>query len=419
MRASLAGILVVLVACSPGKTEVRFEGTDDEILNPERGLFTIGDLVSGDDFSGVRAQGSTVSYVLVRLDAFRAAPLTGAFVAELDAGFARARAAGVKVLLRFAYNFEQGGPDAPRDVILNHLAQLAPVLHRNADVITALEAGLIGAWGEWHSSTNGLEDPADRRAIVDALLAAVPPSRSVMVRTPMIKREVGGAARIGHHNDCFLASDSDLGTYATPIEDWKRAVAEDGLVAPVGGETCQPAPPRSDCTTALAELEALHWSLMSVAGSREVWQTWTDDGCRDEIERRLGYRFRLERVLHDDTARAGRLFEVEVQLENEGFAAPFNERPVFLVLDGGGQRVALPVAEDPRRWRPGAETTFTARVALPDDLPAGVYTLGLWLPDAEPTLQGRPEFAIRFANRDVWDDATGTNVIGTLSVDPG
>lgn len=436
MHTWLAGLIVVTVgACSPGitgsgagpqrvssdgHTEVRFDASDDALLNPERGLFTIGDLVSGFDFTEVRERGSTVSYVLVRLDEFRTQPLTYDFLTQLERGFGLARAAGVKILLRFAYNFDAGGADAPRDVILNHLNQLSPVLHRNADVIAAVEAGLIGAWGEWHSSTNGLENVADRRDIVDGLLAAIPSSRAVMVRTPMYKRDLSaaGLARIGHHNDCFLASDSDLGTYASPVDEWKRAVAEDGLTVPVGGETCQPAPPRSDCASALAELDALHWSLMSRGGSREVWQEWADGGCTAEIERRLGYRFRFVRAIHDDVVAPGGTLTLELQVKNDGFAAPYNERPVFVVLAGGGVRVALPVDQDPRRWRPGEETRFTARVTVPDDLVPGEYHLGLWLPDAAPTLQARPDFAIRFANPEVWDEATGTNLIGTIMIEP-
>ena len=40
----------------------------------------------------------------------------------------KARETGVKLIIRFAYNWEQGEPDAPKDRIISHMEQLKPVL---------------------------------------------------------------------------------------------------------------------------------------------------------------------------------------------------------------------------------------------------------------------------------------------------
>jgi hypothetical protein len=415
----------------PGQIEVAFEPTDEDFANPERGLFSIGNLVSGYDFALGRRDGSTVSYVVVRLDAFRDSALPASLLASLDDGFARARAAGVKVLVRFVYNFEAGGEDAPLPVVLGHLDQLAPVLHDHADVIVALQAGLIGAWGEWHSSTSGLDEPAARRAIVEAALDALPPSRTVLLRAPMDKAESWAgpmtaedafsgspAGRIGHHNDCFLASDSDKGTYADPIETWKDYVAHDGRYVPVVAETCRLNPPRSECQSALAEMARLHTSLLARAGSREVWDSWRAGGCVEEISRRLGYRFRLIRARLGEAVAPGGVLAVELHLHNDGFAAPFNPRPVHAVLEGHGRRLTAALELDPRRWAAGEDSRLDLALRLPADLPAGDYRLSLWLPDPEPALADRPDYAIRFANREVWDAAAGTNTVATIVVDP-
>jgi len=57
----------------------------------------------------------------------------------------------------------------------------------------------------------------------DALIAALPPGRSLQFRqpadlqrwypTPADASTTGAQARIGLHNDCFLADDTDVGTY--------------------------------------------------------------------------------------------------------------------------------------------------------------------------------------------------------------
>src|SRR5207247_8134345 len=107
----------------------------------------------------------------VRLDAHRDSALPSTLLDGLTAGFAGARAAGIKILPRFVYNDRQGDPDASLPQILAHIAQLAPVLRAEADVIAALEAGFVGAWGEWHHSTHPI-DRAARTEILAALLAA-------------------------------------------------------------------------------------------------------------------------------------------------------------------------------------------------------------------------------------------------------
>jgi hypothetical protein len=117
-------------------------------------------------------------------------------------------------------------PDALLARVLEHIGQLTPVLADNEDVIAVLQAGFIGAWGEWHSSTNDLDSDANKQTILTALLAALPPSRMAQVRTPVYKSKIFGTsladgeayagtskARTGHHTDCFLASSTDYGTY--------------------------------------------------------------------------------------------------------------------------------------------------------------------------------------------------------------
>lgn len=413
-----------------------FTESAEDFLNPERGFYDGVDLVGGGDFSDVRAAGRTLAYAGVHLDGFRDAPLSAAFLSDLEAGFADARAAGIKVVLRFVYNdgpYPDPEPDAPLARVLEHLQQLQPVLAANVDVIAVLQAGLIGAWGEWHSSTNGLTEPDARRDVLLGVLGALPASRATQVRSPTYKSDVFGdpiaeanaydgsdASRTGHHNDCFLASATDYGTYPDPVEDWKDYVAQDGRFAPVGGETCGLNAPRTDCAEATAELARLHWSFLNALYHPGVLDAWEAQGCAGEVSRRLGYRLALREARHSESVRPGGELVLELRLENVGWAALYNERPVFVVLDDGVAPVALPLAAaDPRRWEPGVEVTIAAQVAVPADLAPGSYRLALWLPDAAPGLRERPEYSVQLANDGVWDPVAGWNVlVESLSVVP-
>ena len=55
-----------------------------------------------------------------------------------------------------------------------------------------------------------------------------------------------------------------------------------------------------------------------------------------EMQKRLGYRLALTQTELPAMVRAGGSFTLTVDLENQGFAAPFNARPVFVVLRGAG-----------------------------------------------------------------------------------
>ena len=71
---------------------------------------------------------------------------------DIEAFFAKVRMAGIKLLLRFAYELSPTltGPSA--ETTLKHIRQLTPLLQRNKDVIYVLQCGFVGKFGEWHHS---------------------------------------------------------------------------------------------------------------------------------------------------------------------------------------------------------------------------------------------------------------------------
>ena len=142
-------------------------------------------------------------------------------------------------------------------------------------------------------------------------------------------------------------------------------------------------------------------------------QGFKDGGCFDDMQRRLGYRIELVSATYESIAHRGATLSFTVQLRNVGFAAMFNARPVLAVLSDGTTTHTTQLDVDPRTWAPGVPQTIGHTLVIPPSLPAGTYTLSLWLPDAAASIQQDPRFAVRFANDGVWDGARGYNVIGT------
>lgn len=410
-------------------TQRPFTASTADFPNPERGFYGQIDLVGETDYSSIKSKGLTLAYAAVHLDAYRTTDLPAKLLTDLEAGFVRVRAAGFKVILRFVYNDGPiGAPDASKARVLGHIAQLAPVLAKNDDVIAVLQAGFIGAWGEGHSSTNGLDVAAVRKEIYIATLNALPPTRMIQARTPMQKSAAYGgpmtaaaaftntpAARIGHHNDCFLASADDEGTYDNPIKTWMDFVASEGRFTPVGGETCGTNAPRSACANATTEMALLHWSFLNSLYHPDVLAGFTSGGCMNAIRRELGYRLALTSVGLTDAVAPGHDFGVDVSLDNLGYASPFNPRDVVLVLSSGNKTLTAKVAVDPRRWEKGPNH-FAASLRVPADVPPGKYTVSLLLSDPAPNIASRAEYAIQLANDGVWNAATGRNALGTIDV---
>jgi hypothetical protein len=408
---------------------VSFGEITTDFPNPERGFFRFSDLLPTTDFAAIRASGASLAYTRVMLDNFRTSPISQAFLDNLSLAFTKLRAAGLKAVVRFQYD-EAGGQDASRDQILAHIQQLKPILRQNSQLIATLQAGFIGAWAEWHTSANGLDqDTAAKSAILLALLDAVP-DRYVQIRTPKHKADIFGGsfpmadstafssnrfARVGHLNDAFLASDDDMGTYpGNAVAYWKSLVASETRFVPMGGEVLYN-PPRSSGVSALAEMALLHFSFLNQDYQQQVMDSWQQDGTYPEIRRRLGYRFVLRTASVASSAQPGQNLALNMQIENVGFAAMYNPRPVWLVLSNGLNRYEIPLngqTFDPRRWLPGTTIDLAAQVPIPATMAAGTYALSLWLPDPHADLRGDVRYAVRFANQGTWNATSGLNALG-------
>jgi hypothetical protein len=406
-----------------------YVASDAPLLNPERGFFTPYELPGTAGFSPVRATGNTLVHLNIRLDDWRETDIPQPVLDGLQTNFDDMREAGIKAIIRFAYNqgpYPDSEPDASKEQILRHIEQLTPLLQKNADVVAWLEAGFIGAWGEWHTSTHGLDNLTDKRDILNALIAAIP-NRYVQVRYPANIIEMfpnpddAAKAHVAHHNDCFLSSETDVGTYerdgVVTIERDKAYLAELTRFTPMSGETCAPNPPRSECESALSEMALLHFSAINEAYHKGILRSWEQGGCMEEVNNRLGYRLTLLSADFNERMRPGGVLSLTVILQNTGFASIINERPLYVVLVGRDDippyKIRLDV--DPRTWEPGT-ATFTSKLRIPSNISEGTYQLALWLPDGFESLQNSPLYAIQFANENVFDPSTGYNMLGAINV---
>ena len=183
--------------------------------------------------------GMTIGQFYVYLTDYSGRPLDDAILNRMESEFDAMRRAGVKALLRFAYETTNANPtNGPtREMVLRHIDQLRPLVEQNKDVLYVLQAGFVGAWGEWHSSVH-IRSDEDRAAVLRELLTLAPGDRFLQVRivpyksrlVPLITgqayrpldRELAyrdlPEARIGFHNDGVLAGASHGGSFGQGVE---------------------------------------------------------------------------------------------------------------------------------------------------------------------------------------------------------
>mgnify|MGYP001036960780 CR=1 FL=1 len=478
----------------PPADTATFIASDEDFPNPERGFFTYSETYA-DDYQPLdpnelktarteqqQANGgnfkiySTLVYRYFILRGFNDKPLSQDLLDKINADFGIARQAGVKLIIRFAYTtVTHSGNcpdvtacppygDAPKQIVLEHISQLKPVLQSNADVIAALQMGFIGIWGENYytdyfgdASGNGNgkyfdSNWKDRIDVLRAELDALPADRMVQVRFPQMKqRYVYGVdaptnsapltdaeaftgsdkARIGLHDDCFISSADDVGTYQNygnsnterggGTADLKLYAQKDNFYVVVGGETCSNLyTPQNSCEAegggVQTELSAMHFSFLNSAYDNDLNNMWQDGGCMDNIRKNLGYRLVLiDAIFPTAGGTPGHQMQIQINLKNVGYASPFNPRVAKLVMKNTstGKEFVYHLATNVQKWFPG-NVSIKEMVQINSDMPSGKYALFLFLPDPYESLANRPEYAVRFANQDVWDSTTGYNNLKSI-----
>ncbi len=414
------------------QSTIVYNGTDEIIFNPERGFSAYrSNPVTISFINTLKAQNVSVIQRIYTIPQYNDVPLPQSFLDIVGADLNTARQGGVKLVMRFSYTNNQNGEDAALDTILLHISQLTPLLQQNYDVINYIEAGFIGAWGEWYYSSHNLNNTADRRAVTLALLDALPVKRDVVVRTPDYKRKIfqvnepldsteafsgTDRSRVGAHNDCFVSDATDMGTYlSNDIEGDKDYLNQDNRYVPQGGETCCDCG-YAGCENSLIDLARMRYSVLNKDYNPDVLNRWITEGCMDEIKKRLGYRFELQQATISDSIKPSGIFNLDFQIANYGFASPFNPRNLEIILRNtiSLQRYRLVTDVDPRFWTAGDTVYVNITAGIPAGMEEGNYSAFIFLADPENRLHDNPDFAIRLANQDLWEDSTGYNFLNHI-----
>jgi hypothetical protein len=374
--------------------------------------------------------------------------LSASMLADIDSRIAAFAGTGIRLMVRFTYNFGPIGPgamDAPINVISKHIDQVAPVLLKNKDLIFAIEAGFIGTWGEWHDSTNGNDTAVAHKVVLDKELSYFSGAFPILVREPADLIQYNGnltpSPALGLHDDYYASNSTDAGTFencdtragfclpqysSDQLRSYAATVSATTMFA---GEFGAVYPPLQSCSE-LDEYSYIYHAQSITLQPASIGTELEDEGCALSFYNKVGTRIELKEATIDGSPSANGRLHLVLTLANTGFGRVIRPRPVTLLFVSSGRVVAqFPIAladMDLRQLKASATTvpqTYLIDVTMPPTFPtSGSVSAVLLIPDPVPSLGPQPAYALPLNSLDqndnpIFDPATGFNLIATFNAE--
>lgn len=350
------------------------------------------------------------------------------------------------VIIRFAYDGFNGKENLEPDLtmILTHIGQLKQVFYNNKDVISYVELGFFGKWGEMHSSSIcTLENVS---LALDAMLDSVPENITIGVRTPAYYAHFAGIDRstlnenittpdskyyrIGLYNDGYLGSESDLGTFANrAIETtWLKNQATHTFY---GGEVVAnyaSGTPLNTVSYIAQEGFITHTTYLNLRWNNNVIDEWKNSTYNEDdtlykgetgfkyVDNHLGYRFVLKESKMTTNIKNNEDLLIKLQIENVGFANLINKKKTTIVLESDNNTYEINTNIDATKWLSKSISSVPIVIKLPVDIVSDEYKVYLRISCYGSLLTDNNYQAIRFANNNIYNNEIGANYIGKVNI---
>ena len=351
------------------------------------------------------------------------------------------------------------------DTVLQHQQAIGEVFAKYPDVISSVECGVFGPWGEMHHSNIMTDENLSK--VINKWLEVLPQSMTITVRQPEFYAKwcgcgitdidsnitsAGNAAyRVGAFNDGYLGSYSDRGTFRDREKEvtWLSNQAKHTLY---GGEIVLFDNSEGVSTEVrpnglYMEKEAFrtHTSYLNIGWNDEIIANMKktvfkgqdplyNNGTSTEfnyVQNHLGYRFVVRNVKLTRETSKYENFALETEIENVGFANVIKEKKAYLIIkseDGQFEKSydlgALDASKaesasnvDPRNWDSTTKTTVKVNVDIPDDFAIGKYWVYIKLV-TDTTNNNYGTYPIRFSNNDayIYDENLEANYLGSFAI---
>lgn len=433
----LGSLLPLFFALAAFRREVRwhFAESDRWLDNPDRGFYI---QVKSSRPGRIADAAKEVRVILLSFDIeeYAQTALPKEKLEELKVALDTAAKERTAVVFRAAYGFHKEVTEPDRiEKIAGHIAQIADVLNDYPQQILVVQAGMFGAYGEWHDSRylegEKEEQRQNRLYLLKQWDACLDTRIRVAVRRPGFVREAMEEGiltdRLGIHNDALLSNSSDMGTYNDP--GMERAEELQWVQAHLSGQVNggeMPTPGRlNEPENADHEFRQLYLSYLNLKYNEEIIARWAGMKMAGKgvdaahyLGSHLGYRLFISQLDVRNGYFAGELsaegIRLRLSLCNTGYAPVTDKYKVFVTVDNGEEQLCTAV-EMPELYAiaGGQSVTKEVQVRIPDAMLQGEagITVGLKIAPDGTVTDGRD--CVELANEDFVYDG-GANRLLTL-----
>lgn len=363
------------------------------------------------------------------------------------------RAGEKTAVIRFSYDpgysgqtYKVGDEDIFYDVepesistVLGHIEKLCPILIEHADVLTAVECGMLGPWGEMHS-TKLATGEGNIKAVVTKFLDCLENCDiPLLVRQPAFIYDYLNSSgsipeysvdkdskeyKLGLYNDGYLGSESDSGTFNINRKNEINFMKQFTNHTPYGGELIGDYGLTGSSSPSIEEMNDVCLSFLNIGWNYDVLSNlksktkyyYNGESCFDYLIKHMGYRFVLTKSKFTKSS-DGKYLRTEFMIKNNGFAnLPMNrskEIQVILCKSGTNVPCATYTLSETFDSTDEKEITITvgnSEINIENLESAERYDVYLKL------CNDKGKYAIRFANPSSnWNSALKANYAGTFT----
>ncbi|MCR4897821.1 MAG: DUF4874 domain-containing protein [Acholeplasmatales bacterium] len=259
--------------------------------------------------------------------------ITESAINVLDDYFANAKANKCSLIIRFAYDGFNGDADKEPSIskMKEHIKSLSEVINDYKDLIIAVECGLIGPWGEMHTSI--LDNQDTYNELIPTWLNEVK-ELPILVRKPVfIYKYLGytldnldefndNSIRLGMYDDGYYGTNLDKGTYETLDARDKETKFINKLNNLTGGECIGEPTSYFSYEEIIKEMKLINLTYLNYEWDNSVVVSWKDKTYNNQsfynyMTNHMGFKLYVDKF---DYSVNNDQIKVDINLANMGFS---------------------------------------------------------------------------------------------------
>ena len=315
----------------------------DEIINPGMGFYRTKYLTLKRETEKPEYDFSYNGFYHVRIDLsdFSKANngkddynITESAINVLDYYFTNAEISKASLIIRFAYDGFGGNPDKEPSISMmkNHIESLANIINDHKDVIIAVECGLVGPWGEMHTSTIDTQETYNE--LLKSWLANVS-DLPILARKPVhIYKYLGytldnldefkneNNIRLGMYDDGYYGDNLDTGTYINLEAREKETKFINKLNNLTGGECIGEPTKWFSYEEIIKEMKLINLTYLNYEWDNSIVASWKNKTYDNQsfynyMTNHMGFRLYVDSFKY---SMENNMVRVDIDLANMGFS---------------------------------------------------------------------------------------------------